>query len=109
MSASSTPQPTDRATTAVPLNPANAITYQGVCDLLMALFRLDAAGATVLEVRLGGRNPRIRIDAGTAFIRGAVRTRITERGQRRAVMATRVAGCQVEWEERAREPTPHAA
>jgi hypothetical protein len=108
MSAAVIPPPT-AVVAAVPLNPANTITYQGVCDLLMALFRLDAAGATVLEVRMDGRNPRIRIDAGTAFIRGAVRTRITERGVRRAVMATRVAGCQVEWEERCPEPPPHAA
>lgn len=86
------------------LAPANAITNQALCAAMGALHFLDQAGATVLDVSIAGRNPRIRIDAGRAFLQGSVRSRITEQGVRRVVMTTRVQGCQVEWIERYREP-----
>jgi hypothetical protein len=87
------------------LNSANVLTNFALRDAMGALFHLDQLGATVLDVTITGRNPRIRIDPGKAFLPGAIKRRVSERGEQRVVMATHVLGCQVEWEERYREPT----
>ena len=87
------------------LNTANTLTNAALCDAMGALRHLDQLGATVLDLSITGRNPRIRIDAGNAWLQGAIKKRIREHGQTRVVMATRVRGCQVEWIERYREPT----
>lgn len=87
------------------LSNANTLTNAALCDAMAALHHLDQLGATVLDLSITTRNPRIRVDAGRAFLQGAVKKRIREHGQLRVVMATRVHGCQVEWEERYREPS----
>jgi hypothetical protein len=85
-------------------NQSNVVTNAALCSAMAALHHLDAAGATVLDVEVAGRNPRIRIDAGQAFLHGSMKSRIREHGVQRVVMTARVHDCQVEWTERYAEP-----
>lgn len=80
--------------------PGNAVAAAQLAHAQAALDYLDAAGAIVLAVHLGGSGPCIEIDAPQRFIRGALAARITRGGVQQRTLLARVRGCTVSWIER---------
>lgn len=79
---------------------SNAFITEAAQTVAEAVLHLDAANLTVREVRIQGRKPLIRIDPPPApsFIKGAMRSRVTERGVRRTVYVALFHGATIEWE-----------
>lgn len=73
-----------------------------------ALARLELAGCRVVDVRLGGRQPVIFIDAddGAENLEGAVYMRERIHGRTVATYVCPLMGCQVRWPAVVPEPTP---
>lgn len=82
-------------------------TFAAVC----AINRLTGAGYQVLQVRIEGRNPRIRIVAPPpGQIEAGVKIAGHRNGRPYWLRAAHLQGCQVEWDEAADDtegaPTP---
>ncbi|HET8898426.1 MAG TPA: hypothetical protein VFN09_06635 [Rhodanobacteraceae bacterium] len=81
---------------------------RATCDALLAaisaVYHLDDAGCTVLDVELRGGKPVLRIDRPPAFVRGVatVTHRVGRARERRMVAAYH--GAQIEWAERELPP-----
>lgn len=80
--------------------PGNAVAAAQLAHAQAALDYLDAAGAIVLAVHLGGSGPSIEIDAPPRFVSGALAARSTVHGIRKTTRVARVRGCTVSWIER---------
>jgi hypothetical protein len=88
------------------LNVMNQITSKALAAAMSALHQLDTMGATVIDITITSRNPRIRIEPGSRHfaLDGALRSRRIVDGQARMLMTANVHGAQVEWEERVTGP-----
>jgi len=79
-------------------NAMNAMVQEQLKKTMAAVYHLDDAGCTVIEVSIGRRNPVVTIESGKEpFVRGAVKSRRTVDGITRVVVATTSHGCQIEW------------
>ncbi|MBS0212347.1 MAG: hypothetical protein JSR26_04085 [Proteobacteria bacterium] len=85
---------------ATAVSAGNAAIFGQFANVAAALRLLEDAGALVLRITLGERQPLIEIDAQPPLIHGALAARITIAGVQRRTLAARVHGCTVQWYER---------
>ena len=80
------------------MNPMNDIVRNALNKSLSALYFLDDAGATAVDVEVRSGRPVIHLDqAPPRFILGALHKSRTVGARREHVMVASVQGCQVEW------------
>lgn len=77
---------------------------------IVALKHLDKLGCTVNAIDLAHTHPVLRIDAPhSAFLKGALKTRVVVEGVANTVMVASVCDCVAEWKESYAMPTPREA
>lgn len=80
------------------MNPMNNVIRNALNKSLSALYFLDDAGATAVDIEVRGGRPVIHLDqAPPRFILGALHKSRTVGSRREHVMVASVQGCQVEW------------
>ena len=86
------------------LKPGNKALYDALLKAIGAIFELNDAGSTALDIDVRGGRPVLRIDRPPTFVRGVAT--VTQRigGARERRMVASFHGAQIEWMERELPP-----
>lgn len=86
-----------------PLNQMNQHIAKGLTNSLAALYHLQEAGCTLIQVDLGQRNAVIWIERPSTFLQGSIHNRVVCNGKVVTTYVTRVHDCEVRWESEGQE------
>lgn len=87
------------------LKPGNKALYDALMRAVSAIFHLNDAGSTAIDIDIRGGKPVLQVDRPPVFVRGVAT--VTQRvcGTRQRRMVASFHGAQIEWLER-ETPTP---
>jgi hypothetical protein len=88
------------------LKPGNKAVYDCLTRAISAIYHLDDAGATALNIELRGAKPIITVDQAPAFVQGVATVTMRHGRNIDRRMAAPYHGAQIEWMERELLPPP---